>query len=89
MPRPKGIPKSPNSGRKKGTLNTTTKQLKELVLGALNDVGGQGYLASQAIENPVAFMTLLGKVLPMTAAIDLSNSDGSLRPNLIQIVAKQ
>ena len=28
--------------------------------------GGIGYLRSQASENPTAFMTLVGKVLPMT-----------------------
>lgn len=36
-----------------------------MVLGALDDVGGQTYLAKQAVESPAAFMTLLGKVLPM------------------------
>lgn len=52
-------------GRVKGSQNKFTKQVKEMILGALDDVGGQAYLAQQARENPVAFMTLLGKVLPM------------------------
>src|SRR4051812_15148290 len=36
-----------------------------MVLGALDDAGGQQYLAAQAQANPAAFMTLLGKVLPL------------------------
>jgi hypothetical protein len=52
-------------GRQKGTPNKVTKALKEMVLGALDDAGGQDYLKRQASENPAAFMTLLGKVLPM------------------------
>ena len=43
-----------------------------MILGALADVGGQDYLARQADENPVAFMGLLGKVLPL----QLAGADG-------------
>jgi len=57
-------------GRPKGSANKVTKALKEMVLGALDDAGGQEYLAKQAKENPAAFMTLLGKVLPMQLAGD-------------------
>lgn len=68
---PKGtIPPNAGKGRKKGTPNKTTKALKEMILGALDEKGGQAYLARQAEENPVAFMTLLGKVLPTTLAGD-------------------
>lgn len=52
-------------GRRKGALNKNTKQIKDMILGALSNLGGQRYLAEQAQENPAAFMTLLGKVLPM------------------------
>ncbi|MFZ2403698.1 MAG: hypothetical protein WAW41_01075 [Methylobacter sp.] len=62
--RPKGSPKTPGSGRKKGVTNGDTAKLRELILGALDDVGGRKYLAAQALENPAAFMTLIGKVLP-------------------------
>ena len=51
-------------GRPKGATNKATKELKDMILGALSDVGGQEYLKLQAIENPSAFMTLIGKVLP-------------------------
>lgn len=51
-------------GRVKGTPNKTTKELKDLIRGALDKVGGLDYLAKQADENPVAFMSLLGRILP-------------------------
>ena len=41
-----------------------TTDLKEMILGALSDVGGRAYLAAQALLNPGAFMRLIGKVLP-------------------------
>jgi hypothetical protein len=44
------------------------KALKDMILGALSDAGGQVYLEKQAHENPVAFMSLIGKVLPTTLA---------------------
>ena len=55
-------------GRQRGTPNKTTKALRDMVLGALDDVGGQQYLAQMSREQPAAFMTLLGKVLPTTLA---------------------
>jgi len=60
---PKGVP-AKYAGRKKGVPNKITKALKEMILGALDEAGGQEYLKKQAIANPVAFMALLGKVLP-------------------------
>jgi hypothetical protein len=36
-----------------------------MILGALNDAGGQQYFVEQASKNPVAFMTLIGKILPL------------------------
>lgn len=51
-------------GSRKGIPNKVTTALKDMILGALSDVGGQEYLKRQAEANPVAFMTLLGKVLP-------------------------
>jgi hypothetical protein len=60
-------------GRKKGTPNKTTKALKEMILGALDQAGGEAYLLQQARENPNAFLTLVGKVLPTTLAGDPNN----------------
>ena len=52
-------------GRQKGTPNKVNSDLKEMILGALAGAGGQDYLQRQAELNPGAFLTLIGKVLPM------------------------
>lgn len=52
-------------GRAKGTPNKMTRELKEMILQALDQAGGVKYLVRQAGESPAAFMTLLGKVLPL------------------------
>ena len=64
---------SKTGGREKGTPNKFTKALKEMILGALDDAGGQAYLMRQAEENPGPFLTLLGKVLPTTLSGDAEN----------------
>lgn len=53
-------------GRPKGAVNKNTQALKDMILGALDNKGGVAYLEKQADENPTAFLTLVGKVLPMT-----------------------
>jgi len=57
-----GTPKT--GGRQPGATNKITKALKDMILGALDDAGGQTYLSEQAVANPTAFLSLLGKVLP-------------------------
>lgn len=55
-----------SKGRPKGVPNKITTNLKSMILEALDRKGGVAYLAEQADENPTAFLTLVGKVLPMT-----------------------
>jgi len=68
--------KPPNAGkgRVKGVPNKLTKELKDMIIEALDEAGGVEYLVRQAKKkNPTAFMTLLGKVLPMQVAGDPNN----------------
>lgn len=62
-------PPNAGKGRPKGSQNKTTALLKDAILQAAEQAGGPeglvGYLTLQAAENPAAFMTLLGKVLPL------------------------
>ena len=58
--------KREGSGRKKGVPNKLTGDVRAMILEALENKGGVSYLEKQADANPVAFMTLVGKVLPMT-----------------------
>lgn len=55
----------PGPGRPKGLPNKMTRQLKEMILDALEKSGGVAYLVTQAKENPKAFMSLIGRVLPL------------------------
>ena len=65
-------PPAAGMGRKKGSQNKMTKALKDMILGALSQAGGEDYLAQQALEQPSAFLALLGRVLPTTLAGDPS-----------------
>jgi hypothetical protein len=57
-------------GRPKGSPNKTTKAVKEMILAALGELGGEEYLIAQGKENPVAFMTLLGRIIPSEVKMD-------------------
>jgi len=57
-------------GRPRGVPNRINRDLREMILGALSDVGGAAYLARQAETSPAAFMALLGRVLPLQMAGD-------------------
>lgn len=57
-------PPNAGKGRGKGAQNKITKDIKEMIRGALDDAGGREYLAQQAIDNPAAFMGLVGKIIP-------------------------
>ena len=50
-------------GRSAGTPNKFSADLRAMILAALDGAGGEAYLQHQAIENPNAFLTLLGKVI--------------------------
>lgn len=69
----KGKEKGP--GRPKGMPNKSTAQLKEMILGALEASGGVDYLTERANDpkTAAAFLSLIGKVLPMTIAGDKDN----------------
>ena len=61
-------------GRPKGAVNKHTGDIKAMIHGALNQVGGQEYLAKQAELNPQAFMGLIGKVLPKEVNAEVKGS---------------
>lgn len=67
--RPKGYPKT--GGIKKGTHKKETIMLAEMIDGALSELGGMKWLVQQGKENPVAFMSLVGKRLPKDINIAL------------------
>lgn len=54
-------------GRPKGAPNKATKELKDMILAALDNSGGVDYLVERANDprTASAFLSLVGKVLPM------------------------
>lgn len=70
-------PPAAGKGRPKGATNKMTRTIKAAIEEAFKKVGGADYLARMADEQPAAFMTLLGKVLP--TQLEHSNPDGSMR----------
>lgn len=62
-----------NIGRPKGSPNKMGRQLKEMILNALERAGGEDYLMAQAHENPKTFLLLLGRVLPLQVTGDAEN----------------
>jgi hypothetical protein len=73
------------AGRPPGVPNKITTALKEAILQAAENAGGDegivGYLSRLAIENSSAFAGLLGKVLPTT--LNASESDGGLGVKMV------
>ena len=63
--RPNTGGRRPGSGRKKGSPNKLTADIKAAILEAFQEAGGAQYLKQVALDNPQVFCTLVGKVLPM------------------------
>lgn len=60
-------PPAAGIGRAKGVPNKMTRDLKEMILSALEQAGGAKYLMERAkdVKTASAFLTLVGKVLPL------------------------
>lgn len=60
-------PPAAGKGRPKGAVNKATKELKDMILQALDGAGGVAYLQARANDPKTAsaFLGLVGKVLPM------------------------
>jgi len=82
MAAPKGNKFS--KGRPKGIPNKVNAELKDMIRNALEKAGGEKYLVRQAEENPTAFMTLLGKILPK----DLVVSGDEDNPIITEVIVR-
>ena len=67
-------PPAAGRGRPKGSPNKIQAAVKEMVIQALDEAGGVDYLVTQSRDNPTAFMTLVGKVLPLQVAGELNHA---------------
>lgn len=76
--------KAKTGGRKAGTPNKISAELKDIILTALDDAGGVKYLRNVAGSHPAAFLSLVGKVLPLQVSGDPENP---LFPKVINVIA--
>lgn len=72
MAAPKGHPRY--GGRKKGTANKLTGELREAIQNAFVTAGGESYLVKVAKKSPAVFCKLLGMTLPKD--VNLKGSGG-------------
>ncbi|MGE5452438.1 MAG: hypothetical protein ACM3VZ_11430 [Acidobacteriota bacterium] len=63
--------KRPGAGRPKGSVDKGNALIREMIVEALHGVGGVTYLMEQAREKPVAFLGLVGKVMPVQVQADI------------------
>lgn len=70
----------PGAGRPKGSLDKGNAAIREMIVDALNGVGGVAYLQSVARSHPGPFLSLIGKVLPMQ--IEGGDADRPLNLNV-------
>jgi hypothetical protein len=60
----------PGAGRPKGSLDKGNALIREMIVEALDGVGGVQYLQDVAKSHPPAFLSLIGKVMPVQLAGD-------------------
>ena len=72
-------------GRPKGAPNKNTQAIKDMLLASLDKVGGQKYFQQQAIENPNAYMALIGKIIPAEVKKEITGADGGAIQHAIKV----
>ena len=65
--------KRPNQGRPKGVLNKNNQQIRDIIVQTLDNLGGTEYLMEVARSHPAAFMSLIGKTMPLQVVGDKEN----------------
>lgn len=82
MARPKGSPKPPGSGRKKGTPNKATKTVREAWIEAFALVNEKIPLHDWGAANPDKFYSLSTKLVP----IEMTGANGApLVPPVVRV----
>lgn len=71
----------PGAGRPKGSLDKGNALIREMIVAALDELGGVEYLKTTAASHPAAFLSLLGKVMPVQV-------EGGDRPIQVQKIER-
>jgi hypothetical protein len=56
------------AGRPKGSLDKGNATIRQMIVEALDLAGGVEYLKTTAASHPAAFLSLIGKVMPIEVA---------------------
>lgn len=77
-----------NPGKPKGATNKVTAELKDMILQALGNAGGVDYLTERANDPKTAsaFLTLVGKTLPMTVKGPGENGEHIFQKIVVEVV---
>lgn len=73
----------PGAGRPKGSIDKGNAMIREMIVEALDGVGGVTYLENAARSHPAAFLSLIGKVMP----VQLTGEGGGAIIQRIELVA--
>lgn len=75
------------AGRPKGSIDKGNAMIRDMIVKALEGVGGVEYLESTARSHPAAFLSLVGKVMPVQVE---GGGGGPIDHSLtVQFVGKQ
>jgi len=74
-------------GRKKGTPNKVSTSVKESLKSVYDRLGGDEAMLEWARENPEEFYRHWIKMLPTEVKQDVTSSDGTLKPVVIELVS--
>ena len=69
---------APRPGRPKGSLNKTTRSIKEAVQQSFDEVGGSAYLVDLAKSDPKAYTHLVSKLIPTQSQVENIITDANL-----------
>ena len=71
-------PPRAGKGRPRGSVNKTTKTLKEALLNSFETLGSEKWLVSLAESDPKAYASLLGRLVPSEIGVEVSAGDASV-----------
>jgi hypothetical protein len=77
-----------NPGKPKGATNKVTREVKQMILDALDGAGGVKYLQERAKDprTASAFLTLVGKVLPLQVNGPGPNGEHTFTKIIVEVV---
>lgn len=76
--------KREGSGRPKGAIDKGNALIREMIVQALDEAGGVDYLKATAASHPAAFLSLVGKVMP----VQVEGADGAAIRHSLEVTFK-